>query len=73
MDFGALFSILKSVAPLVAFAASTAAAIAHGIIIAQHKKDHALLVDQIAQYAGKVSAYVNPAPQQAVPDAASTP
>lgn len=73
MDFGAILAFVKAVSPLVAIVASTAAAVAHGIIIASHKKDHALLIDTIAGYAVKGNAAVNPAPQVQATDASGTP
>lgn len=73
MDFGSLFAFAKAISPLVALIASTAAAVAHGIIIAQHKKDHALLIDTIAGYAVKANSTVNPAPQPTTLDATQAP
>lgn len=73
MDFGSIFAILKAVTPLVATVASLAAAVAHAVIVAQHKKDHALLIDTIAGYAVKGNAAINPAPQSTTIDATQAP
>lgn len=73
MDFGAILAFVKAVSPAVATIAAGVAAVVHYLIVRKTGKDHAILVDKVAEIAGTVAARVNPAPQDQAPTAGSTP